>query len=748
MDSSSIVDVLSKSMQMLIVVHWFIALPLVFSNDSKFYNSAVSIQNRFYRYDIGDLVNNDNCLLSSHTGRVKRNADLKGSNRVVERRIKLRNGNDIKMRLNQIKDTFMYKGYLIGKENLSFVHGSLIEDSFTGKVCTHSNGCYYVEPLNRFINTAPDQSNKASIVYRASDVIPLSNTDNIDEKSKFLTLVRDSKPINAQKDQNSNIKISQFPNNRSCCYLYLRTDEFLWNEVFHKEGQRNSRTTELYIINMLHQIVAAANQIYRRVIFQRRSSERAYRGFQLKIKRIKILQPQDCVNDDRNVNDNKHRLLCNPNLDVLDFLNAHSQEDASEYCLSYTFTARNFQNGTLGLAWSGKSKFQNSSGGICNKDSKDQSFNGGIVTVLNFRTRVTMRTLELTFAHEIGHNLGAEHDSREGPCAPHLQNGGSFLMHSDAVETGGSNNDKFSSCSLQDISDTMVAMINNELRRKPNCLAECDEKYCGNRIVEDGEQCDCGFEEDCRSLGDTCCYPADSELFLRCKLKENAICSRSQGSCCASTCTFETNKQLCYKSNEQDCLYDTFCSGTSSTCPTNDYRNFRADQIFCQNFTKICQSGQCAGSICELTDKKYQCFLGENVVSRKITEQSKLCHLGCSSDLRNGICQDTFDMEYPINPNTGVPGFLLQTGSACAHGRGYCDVSNLCRTIDNDGPLSRLTRLLLNRNNLKDIVNVLSTYWWAVLLCSCLLLLITTYTLEKCGLSVKQSIKQRPKRYR
>lgn len=35
-------------------------------------------------------------------------------------------------------------------------------------------------------------------------------------------------------------------------------------------------------------------------------------------------------------------------------------------------------------------------------------------------------------------------------------------------------------------------------------VTEPQQSICGNGVVEPGEQCDCGWEEDCK---DSCCYP-------------------------------------------------------------------------------------------------------------------------------------------------------------------------------------------------------------------------------------------------
>ena len=37
-----------------------------------------------------------------------------------------------------------------------------------------------------------------------------------------------------------------------------------------------------------------------------------------------------------------------------------------------------------------------------------------------------------------------------------------------------------------------------------NKKTEPQDAICGNEVVEDGEECDCGWEEDCK---EPCCFP-------------------------------------------------------------------------------------------------------------------------------------------------------------------------------------------------------------------------------------------------
>lgn len=82
------------------------------------------------------------------------------------------------------------------------------------------------------------------------------------------------------------------------------------------------------------------------------------------------------------------------------FLQYHSEDDSSEFCLSYRFTNRDFNGGVLGLAYVAK---RGSAGGIC-----EDRLNTGIVTILNYNRRVPTAMTTLTLAHEAGHNFGSE----------------------------------------------------------------------------------------------------------------------------------------------------------------------------------------------------------------------------------------------------------------------------------------------------------------------------------------------------
>jgi hypothetical protein len=204
------------------------------------------------------------------------------------------------------------------------------------------------------------------------------------------------------------------------------------------------------------------------------------------------------------------------------------------------------------------------------------------------------------FAHETGHTFGAVHDCDEGGCKDKLDAssqccpltsstcdaGAKYIMNPYAKNTM----TKFSDCTIGNICS---AIGRNSI--KSSCLSDnrgvvtITGSQCGNGIVEAGEDCDCGGEEGC---GDNTCCDAKT-----CKFKDTAVCDDSNDSCCTQ-CQFAPADTVC-RASTGVCDLEETCSGTSSSCPENKYKE---DGSSCgakdQGLT--CASGQC-------TSRDYQC---------------------------------------------------------------------------------------------------------------------------------------------
>ena len=93
-----------------------------------------------------------------------------------------------------------------------------------------------------------------------------------------------------------------------------------------------------------------------------------------------------------------------------------------------------------------------------------------------------------------------QHDPENNKaCVPGGDNG-NYIMFARATSGDKKNNKKFSPCSLKNIRQVLQA----KARGVGGCFTEPQAALCGNGVVEEGEECDCGWEEDCE---ESCCWP-------------------------------------------------------------------------------------------------------------------------------------------------------------------------------------------------------------------------------------------------
>ncbi|XP_029459817.1 disintegrin and metalloproteinase domain-containing protein 9 isoform X2 [Rhinatrema bivittatum] len=184
-------------------------------------------------------------------------------------------------------------------------------------------------------------------------------------------------------------------------------------------------------------------------------------------------------------------------------------------------------------------------------------------------------------AHELGHNLGMNHDDdRNCQCGA-----GTCIMNS-----GASGSKNFSSCSADDFEKLIVNKGGSCLLNIPRPDEAYSAPYCGNKLVDAGEECDCGSVKECEN--DPCCEPGT------CKLRSHAECA--YGSCCKN-CRFLPGGSVCRAViNECDLL--EYCNGSSPFCQPDV---FIQNGHPCQNNKAYCYNG-----ICQYYDAQCQAIFG------------------------------------------------------------------------------------------------------------------------------------------
>ncbi|XP_050076828.1 uncharacterized protein LOC126563597 isoform X8 [Anopheles maculipalpis] len=162
-----------------------------------------------------------------------------------------------------------------------------------------------------------------------------------------------------------------------------------------------------------------------------------------------------------------------------------------------------------------------------------------------------------TMAHMIGHNIGMGHDDNRDECICRDWHG--CIMSQSIVGLENVQPYKFSECSRLDYIDALRIGHGLCLLNKPNEVEL--RKNCGNGIVEDDEECDCGSALDCDKT-DPCCDG------ITCKLKKESQCAT--GPCC-DKCILKPPGVIC-RDAHNECDLPEYCNGESGQCPPDVHK--------------------------------------------------------------------------------------------------------------------------------------------------------------------------------
>ncbi|XP_076651879.1 disintegrin and metalloproteinase domain-containing protein mind-meld isoform X12 [Halictus rubicundus] len=181
-----------------------------------------------------------------------------------------------------------------------------------------------------------------------------------------------------------------------------------------------------------------------------------------------------------------------------------------------------------------------------------------------------------TMAHMIGHNIGMTHDDERQNCV--CQDWHGCIMAQSIVGLDNVQPYKFSDCSKNDYTDTLRSGDGLCLLNKPNEQL-VERRTCGNRKLDEGEQCDCGSIDECKEL-DPCCDP------ITCNLTREAECAA--GPCC-SKCKLLASGVVCREATNE-CDLPEVCTGKTGQCPVDVYRRNGSP---CAENTGFCFNGFC-----------------------------------------------------------------------------------------------------------------------------------------------------------
>ena len=316
---------------------------------------------------------------------------------------------------------------------------------------------------------------------------------------------------------------------------------------------------------------------------------------------------------------------CGSNMSITDRLNTFSQwrgnnPDSNAY---WTLLTTCQTGAEVGLSWLGQ---------LCVKDVTNSS--GEVVSGANVVAKTS--TEWQVIAHESGHTFGAVHDCDSQTCASSqtvnsqqccplsattCDAGSKYIMNPYEVDGISA----FSACTVGNICS---ALGRNSV--SSSCLSDnkgvttITGQQCGNGIVEEGEDCDCGGTANC---GNNACCDATT-----CKFKSGAVCDPSNEDCCTN-CQFSSAGTVCRASTGQ-CDPQETCSGNNATCPPD---MSAPDGQSCGNGS---QSLQCASGQCTSRDQQCKTLMGSYTTKNDTYAcNSQDCTLSCASpEFGPGVC--------------------------------------------------------------------------------------------------------------
>lgn len=338
------------------------------------------------------------------------------------------------------------------------------------------------------------------------------------------------------------------------------------------------------------------------------------------------------------------------------------QKNSAEIASWVLFTKCDKYEGLAGLAYVNT---------VCtHSDPSDEAGNSALVLTTDYRV----------IAHEIGHNFGLRHDCTEDKscsddfvCCPRpnrTPSSESFIMN--PVLSDGQT--QFSQCSIGQMCSGIQQMsVSTSCLASNKNIKPFDNAICGNGIVEEGEECDCGGEEACK--GNKCCD------WKTCKFKPGAVCDDSNGECCEN-CQFKSADTIC-RPSISECDEAEHCTGKSGSCPSD---LFKKDGTTCGEKGKglYCASGQC-------TSATQQCKDRINGADKACQLYTRSCFMICE---RDDVCY-AYDLPFRDGTKCGNGGHCERGRCVDSNGNSVGNGSGLFSNDYNNGNLKRYLMFFL-----------------------------------------------------
>lgn len=410
----------------------------------------------------------------------------------------------------------LYHGEVDGVEGSSVIVSTC--SGLRGLIFLNASVSYLIEPLPVYSNIQQHAVFRAdSLQHPPAGLCPHHHDNKDQPKGELNTFIYGMMSPHYKREKRD---LSQ---NMKYVELLLVADK----AEFEKHGS-NLKKTQLKLLE-------AANLV-----------DKYYKALNIRVALIglEVWTSQDLIN----VSDNPHSTLAS-------FLSWRGKQLRTlPNDNAQLITGRSFQGTTIGLAplKAMCSDFQ--SGGV-NTDHSESAV--GVAA---------------TMAHEMGHNFGMSHDV-PGCCQAKAEDGGCIM----AAATGHPFPKVFNACNMKELKNYLSSGGGKCLFNLPNTRSMYGGQRCGNGYLEEGEECDCGEEEECTS---PCCNANN------CTLKAGAECAH--GVCC-DNCKLKSPGEMC-RAASGPCDLPEYCDGKAESCPANFYL---MDGSSCAGGKAYCYTGMC-----------------------------------------------------------------------------------------------------------------------------------------------------------